>query len=84
VAGAPPRRGDGAAATALLPVLDAADPDGPRLLVEPTAGGGQALAATVQALEPWFDQLDHHELLGSASTPATPSPPATTSRARAG
>ena len=50
--------------TALLPVLDAADPDGPRLLVEPTAGGGQALAATVQALEPWFAQLDRHEMLG--------------------
>ncbi len=50
--------------TALLPVLDAADPDGPRLLVEPTAGGGQALAATVQQLEPWFAQLDRHEMLG--------------------
>ena len=50
--------------TALLPLLDAADPDGPRLLVEPTAGGGQALAATVQELEPWFAQLDGHPLLG--------------------
>ena len=48
----------------LLPLLDAADPDGPRLLVEPTAGGGQALAATVQDLEPWFAQLDAHPLLG--------------------
>jgi deoxyribonuclease-4 len=48
----------------LLPLLDAAVPDGPRLLVEPTAGGGQALCATVQELEPWFDQLDHHEMLG--------------------
>jgi len=47
----------------LLPLLDAADPDGPRLLVEPTAGGGQALAATVQDLEPWFAQLDAHPLL---------------------
>jgi deoxyribonuclease-4 len=50
--------------TALLPVLEAADPEGPRLLVEPTAGGGQALAATVQELEPWFAQLDRHEMLG--------------------
>ena len=50
--------------TALLPLLEAADPDGPRLLVEPTAGGGQALAATVQELEPWFAQLDGHEMLG--------------------
>jgi deoxyribonuclease-4 len=48
----------------LLPLLDAADPDGPRLLVEPTAGGGQALCATVQELEPWFAQLDSHEMLG--------------------
>ena len=50
--------------THLLPVLEAADPAGPRLLVEPTAGGGQALCATVQELEPWFAQLDGHELLG--------------------
>jgi deoxyribonuclease-4 len=48
----------------LLPLLDAAEPDGPRLLVEPTAGGGQALCATVQELEPWFAQLDAHEMLG--------------------
>ncbi|MBW3638791.1 MAG: deoxyribonuclease IV [Actinobacteria bacterium] len=50
--------------TLLLPLLESAEPDGPRLLVEPTAGGGQALAATVQQLEPWFAQLDHHPLLG--------------------
>ncbi len=50
--------------TALLPVLEAADPDGPRLLVEPTAGGGQALAATVQDLAAWFAQVDSHPLLG--------------------
>ena len=48
----------------LLPVLDAAPTDGPRLLVEPTAGGGQALCATVPDLAGWFDQLDHHPLLG--------------------
>jgi deoxyribonuclease-4 len=48
----------------LLPLLDAADPDGPRLLVEPTAGGGQALCATVGELEPWFAELDHHQMLG--------------------
>jgi deoxyribonuclease-4 len=48
----------------LLPVLDAADPDGPRLLVEPTAGGGQALAATVEDLAPWFEALDSHPMLG--------------------
>ena len=48
----------------LLPVLESADPTGPRLLVEPTAGGGQALAATVQDLESWFAQLDNHQMLG--------------------
>jgi deoxyribonuclease-4 len=48
----------------LLPLLEAAEPDGPKLLVEPTAGGGQALCATVQELEAWFAQLDRHEMLG--------------------
>lgn len=48
----------------LLPVLDGLDPAGPRLLVEPTAGGGQALAATVQDLAPYFAALDDHEMLG--------------------
>ena len=48
----------------LLPLLDAADPDGPRLLVEPTAGGGQALCSTVQQLAPWFAEVDAHEMLG--------------------
>jgi deoxyribonuclease-4 len=38
--------------------------DGPRLLIEPTAGGGQALAATVQDLAPYFSQLDDHPMLG--------------------
>ncbi len=48
----------------LLPLLTEADPDGPRLLVEPTCGSGQALCARVEELGPWFDQLDHHPLLG--------------------
>ncbi|TFV52266.1 deoxyribonuclease IV [Blastococcus sp. TF02A-35] len=48
----------------LLPVLEAADPDGPRLLVEPTAGGGKALAATVEDLGPYFAALEDHPLLG--------------------
>ena len=48
----------------LLPVLQDQPAGGPRLLVEPTAGGGQALAATVQDLGPWFAQLDSHPLLG--------------------
>jgi deoxyribonuclease-4 len=48
----------------LLPLLDALPADGPRLLIEPTAGGGQALAATVQDLEAYFGHLDAHEMLG--------------------
>jgi deoxyribonuclease IV len=48
----------------LLPVLDAADPDGPRLLIEPTAGGGKALAATVEDLGPYLTALDRHPLVG--------------------
>ena len=48
----------------LLPLLDEVPDDGPRVLVEPTAGGGQALAATVQDLGPWFAQLDDHPRLG--------------------
>jgi deoxyribonuclease-4 len=50
--------------THVLPILDALPDGGPRLLVEPTAGGGQALAATVQDLGPWFEQVDAHPMLG--------------------
>jgi deoxyribonuclease IV len=48
----------------LLPVLDALPADGPRLLIEPTAGGGKALAATVQDLGPYFAALEDHPLVG--------------------
>ena len=48
----------------LLPVLDAAPADGPRLLIEPTAGGGKALAATVEDLGPYLEALDFHPLVG--------------------
>ncbi len=48
----------------LLPVLDAADPDGPRLLIEPTAGGGKALAATVEDLAPYLAALEFHPMVG--------------------
>jgi deoxyribonuclease-4 len=48
----------------LLPVLDALPDGGPRLLVEPTAGGGKALAATVEELGPYFAALENHPLLG--------------------
>jgi deoxyribonuclease IV len=48
----------------LLPVLEAAPDDGPRLLIEPTAGGGRSLAATVQDLGPYLAALEHHPLVG--------------------
>ncbi len=48
----------------LLPVLDDIPDGGPRLLVEPTAGGGRALAATVEDLGPYFAALDDHPMLG--------------------
>jgi deoxyribonuclease-4 len=48
----------------LLPLLDLLPDDGPDLLVEPTAGGGQPLCATVEDLEGYFDALDSHPRLG--------------------
>ncbi|MDQ1746598.1 MAG: deoxyribonuclease [Frankiaceae bacterium] len=48
----------------LLPVLDALGDDDPDVLVEPTAGGGQPLAAVVDDLEPLFEALSWHPRLG--------------------
>jgi deoxyribonuclease-4 len=48
----------------LLPVLDGIPDGGPRLLVEPTAGGGRSLAATVQDLGPYLEVLDRHPRVG--------------------
>ncbi len=48
----------------LLPVLDALPGDAPRLLVEPTAGGGKSLAATVEELGPYLAALDRHPAVG--------------------
>jgi deoxyribonuclease-4 len=48
----------------LLPVLERLPDDGPRLLIEPTAGGGKALAATVEDLGPYFEALENHPRLG--------------------
>ena len=48
----------------LLPVLDALPSDGPRLLIEPTAGGGHSLAATVEDLGPYLAALENHPLVG--------------------
>ena len=48
----------------LLPILDGLDADDPGLLVEPTAGGGQPVAATVADLGPVFEALEWHPRLG--------------------
>lgn len=44
----------------LLPLLDEIPDDGPDLLLEPMAGQGQMLCATVQDLEPYLAALDLH------------------------
>ncbi len=50
--------------THLLPLLDAIPDGGPDLLVEPTAGGGIALCATVDDLGPYLDAVDRHPRVG--------------------
>lgn len=50
---------------ALLPLLDAAmAAGGPKLLVEPSAGGGRSLASRVEHLEPYLDAVERHPWLG--------------------
>ena len=50
---------------ALLPLLDRAAADGlPRLLVEPSAGGGRSLASKVQDLGPYLAAAEDHPWLG--------------------
>jgi deoxyribonuclease-4 len=50
---------------ALLPLLDEARSRGwPRLLVEPSAGGGRSLAARIEQLGPYLDAVDRHPWLG--------------------
>jgi deoxyribonuclease-4 len=50
---------------ALLPLLDrAAERGWPKLLVEPSAGGGRSLAARVEALGPYLDAVRFHPWLG--------------------
>ncbi|MHB1433928.1 MAG: deoxyribonuclease IV, partial [Streptosporangiaceae bacterium] len=48
----------------LLPVLAAAPADGPELLIEPMAGQGQMLCATVADLGPYLAALDWHPRAG--------------------
>jgi deoxyribonuclease-4 len=50
---------------ALRPLLDAsAEAGGPRLLVEPSAGGGRSLAARIEDLASYLDAVDGHPWLG--------------------
>ena len=48
----------------LLPILDAGTEGGPDLLLEPTAGQGRSLCATVDDLGAYLTALDHHPRLG--------------------
>jgi deoxyribonuclease IV len=49
----------------LLPLLDMACAEGlPKLLVEPSAGGGRSLAARVEQLGPYLDAVERHPWLG--------------------
>ncbi len=49
---------------ALLPLLDALPEGAPDLLLEPTAGQGQALCSRVDELAPYLDVLDSHPRVG--------------------
>lgn len=48
----------------LLPLLEKVGGDVPPVLLEPMAGQGQVLCATVDDLVPYFEALDHHEHVG--------------------
>nr|WP_296075022.1 deoxyribonuclease IV [uncultured Actinoplanes sp.] len=49
----------------LLPLLDeAAAAGGPRLLVEPSAGGGRSLASKMQDLGPYLEAVENHPWMG--------------------
>jgi len=45
---------------ALLPLLDQLDDDAPDVLLEPTAGQGRSLCATIDDLGPYLEALDYH------------------------
>ncbi|RAY13092.1 endonuclease IV [Actinomadura craniellae] len=48
----------------LLPVVEEIPEDGPDLLLEPMAGQGAMLCATVQQLGPYFEALERHPRVG--------------------
>jgi deoxyribonuclease-4 len=64
----PTARALGQVREALLPLLDEIAADGvadrPRLLVEPSAGGGRCLAKRVEDLGPYLDAVERHPALG--------------------
>ena len=65
VAGRPPRRGDGPAAHArCCRCSTPPTPTGRGCSSSRPPAAGRRCAATVQELEPWFAQLDRHEMLG--------------------
>jgi deoxyribonuclease-4 len=47
----------------ILPLLDTI-PDAPLLLIEPTAGGGGALASSAESLHDYLEILDRHDRIG--------------------
>jgi deoxyribonuclease IV len=50
---------------ALLPLLDLAAAEGmPKVLVEPSAGGGRSLASKVGDLAPYLDAVENHPWMG--------------------
>ena len=48
----------------LLPVLDVLGDEDPVLLLEPTAGHGRSLCATVDQVAPYLEALDRHPAVG--------------------
>jgi deoxyribonuclease IV len=53
-----------AMSAALLPLLDGLGAGDPDVLIEPTAGGGQAIAATLEDIAELFTALESHPRLG--------------------
>lgn len=62
--GAPIEEGLQRLREALLPVLEALPEDGPKVILEPTAGQGNSLVAKLDSIPAYFAALDDHPLLG--------------------
>lgn len=48
----------------LLPMLEELPEDGPKVILEPTAGQGTSLVARIESIPAYFEALDDHPLLG--------------------